>query len=57
MTITVLKKASRTFKVGCRKCGTSFSYELEDIKHNYVKGGEGVWCPSCGEWTRHPTQI
>ncbi len=53
MTITITKKAPNKFHNQCFKCTTKFTYELEDVKMNYVRGGEGVFCPECGEHCPH----
>lgn len=51
--IKVVKQGCASFEATCHKCRAVFTYTLDDVSRNYVRGGEGVWCPSCAEWIRH----
>lgn len=53
MTIRIIGKVPTNYGAHCIKCGTRFLYELDDVRANYRIGGEGVWCPTCGEWHPH----
>jgi hypothetical protein len=53
MTVEIVRKGNTTFTATCFKCSTVFSYSLGDIQTNYVKGGEGVYCPVCAEFHHH----
>jgi hypothetical protein len=37
----------------CGECGCGFTYEREDVGHNYVTGGDYTSCPHCGHPVRH----
>lgn len=51
--IEIIKKGCTKFGANCTKCGCSFTYMLNDLRRNYVRGGEQVHCPDCGEPVRH----
>jgi transcription elongation factor Elf1 len=49
----IIEKGSTTFSCKCSECGTRFTYEKEDVRHNYAHGGDWVDCPLCGHSCRH----
>lgn len=49
----IIEQGSTTFHATCSECATRFSYEPEDVYHNYVLGGDRVSCPHCGHDCRH----
>lgn len=49
----VLSKGRSEFQAKCSRCSCRFAYKLADLHRNYVRGGEFVGCPSCGEGHRH----
>ena len=49
----IIREGSTTFHMDCPECGTYFTYESEDVRHNYVRGGEWVTCPFCAHACRH----
>ncbi|MDE1834541.1 MAG: hypothetical protein KGH64_04340 [Candidatus Micrarchaeota archaeon] len=49
----IITKGITTYRVTCDECNAIFTYEREDIRPNYIKGGEWVSCPSCGHSVRH----
>ena len=51
--ITVTKKAEASYPKRCGKCGTEFRYQLDDLRHNYVRGRDEVSCPGCGSGCVH----
>jgi DNA-directed RNA polymerase subunit RPC12/RpoP len=53
MAIKIIKEGVDKFRATCGNCGTTFSYEMEDVHTNYLKGGEQVSCPHCGHSHRH----
>lgn len=53
MSKKIIVKGSTTFRATCRDCGTCFTYERDDVRQNYVRGGEWVSCPLCGQQCRH----
>lgn len=57
MTKRILEEGSTTFHARCTECGTHFSYELEDVGHNYMLGGDWVSCPKCHRGCRHYGQM
>lgn len=56
MAVTITRKAPRNYSTDCGRCGCSFSYQLDDVHRNYVRGGEFVHCPSCSNSIRHPSR-
>jgi len=53
MAIKFTKQAPKTYSSDCSRCGCAFTYQLEDVHHNYTFGGEQVSCPGCGHGVRH----
>jgi hypothetical protein len=53
MATVIIKPGRKTFHGVCSDCGCEFRYERSDVMHNYVKGGDWVHCPDCGEPMRH----
>lgn len=49
----IITKGTDTYRASCSECGTTFTYERDDVHTNYVKGGEWVSCPHCGHGHRH----
>ena len=49
----ILKQGIKTYTGHCDECGADFTYQREDVRHNYVRGGEDVGCPCCGHGVRH----
>lgn len=49
----IIEQGSTTFRATCTECGTRFTYEPEDVRRNYVRGGEETSCPHCGHTCRH----
>jgi hypothetical protein len=50
---TILKLGVDKYTATCAQCGTVFTYERSDVRHNYVNGGEDVGCPHCAHPHRH----
>ncbi len=53
MATKIVKQGSTTHRATCTDCGTVFTYERSDVHRNYVRGGEWVACPCCGENVMH----
>lgn len=53
MAIQVEKEPPKKFRTTCGRCQCVFTYELSDLRRNYVFGREEVYCPRCGESCRH----
>lgn len=49
----IIKPGTDIYRATCTECGAVFTYEREDVHHNYVRGGEHVSCPNCGHGHRH----
>ncbi len=49
----IITKGTDTYHATCTECGARFSYEREDVRTNYVRGGEWVSCPHCGHDHQH----
>lgn len=49
----IINKGTDVYKATCIECGTIFTYGREDVHHNYIKGGEEVSCPHCGNSVKH----
>lgn len=49
----IISEGRTTYHGTCHECGARFTYEREDVNHNYVRGGDWVSCPSCGHACRH----
>jgi hypothetical protein len=49
----IVKPGTDIYRCTCAECSAVFTYEREDVHHNYVKGGEFVACPNCGKDNRH----
>lgn len=49
----IVKPGTDTYRCTCHECAAVFTYEREDVHHNYVRGGEWVSCPGCGHDHRH----
>jgi hypothetical protein len=49
----IIAKGTDRYRASCSECGTVFTYEREDVHHNYVLGGDWVSCPHCGHSHRH----
>lgn len=49
----IIQEGITKYKGTCSECGAVFTYEREDVHHNYVYGGDHVSCPSCGHSCRH----
>jgi hypothetical protein len=56
MAVKIVEAPPKTYCAHCNKCGATFTYEIDDVHRNYLRGGEGIYCPSCAEWCRHTTQ-
>ncbi len=54
MAIKIVGIGKTKFSAQCKRCETKFTYELSDIKTNYVNGCEEVNCPECSESYAHP---
>lgn len=53
----IIKRGSTTRRTTRTECGTCFSYELSDVRKNYVRGGKWVSCPHCGADCRHSPYV
>jgi DNA-directed RNA polymerase subunit RPC12/RpoP len=53
MAKTIIHQGTDTYHGHCPECGTDFTYERVDVRHNYAHGGEEVGCPHCGHACRH----
>jgi len=49
----IITKGTDTYRATCSECGTAFTYEREDVHHNYMTGGDWVSCPHCAHSHRH----
>jgi len=49
----IVRQGTDTYRATCHECGTVFTYERDDVHHNYVRGGEWVSCPHCGHQLMH----
>lgn len=49
----IIQEGITQYKATCSECGARFTYEREDVHHNYIHGGDYVSCPSCGQSCRH----
>jgi predicted Zn finger-like uncharacterized protein len=49
----IIAKGINKYRGTCPECGTIFTYEREDVHHDYVHGGERVSCPHCAHSIRH----
>ena len=49
----IITKGTDSYKASCAGCGTAFTYEREDVHHNYIRGGDWVSCPHCSHDHRH----
>jgi DNA-directed RNA polymerase subunit RPC12/RpoP len=49
----IVRGGTDTYKATCHECGAVFTYQREDVHHNYIKGGEWVHCPHCGHGIMH----
>jgi len=49
----IIRDGASKYRATCHECGAVFTYQREDVRHNYVKGGEWVGCPSCGHDCHH----
>lgn len=52
----IVEDAPKEFRATCFRCGAVFAYVLKDIWHNNIRCCDGVSCPSCGDFHRHPYQ-
>ena len=52
--IAIVEKGPDVFYGQCKKCGSKFVYELEDITKGVYN--EGVRCPICDTFFEHPKQ-
>ena len=50
---TIIVEGVTKYRTTCRECAAVFTYELVDVHHNYVRGGDYVSCPGCGSACRH----
>ena len=53
MTKKIITPGTDTYRTTCHECGCQFTYERSDVWTNYVRGGDGVSCPSCGHFMHH----
>lgn len=53
MATKIIRQGSTTYRATCLECSTVFTYELEDVHQNYVRGGRWVSCPHCGHGVYH----
>lgn len=53
MSKRVISAGDDVYRATCSECGCVFTYEREDVRHNYVSGGERVSCPHCGHDCGH----
>lgn len=53
MTTRILTPGCNHYNGHCAECGCEFSYQREDVHHNYRNSGEYVACPSCGASCHH----
>jgi len=49
----IIREGTKIYRATCSECGAVFTYEREDVRRNYVKGGEWVSCPGCGHDHQH----
>lgn len=49
----IVHRGTSTCHASCSECGAVFTYQCEDVRTNYAKGGRYVDCPCCGRPYRH----
>jgi hypothetical protein len=49
----IIRQGVQRYHANCSECGATFSYEREDVHHNYARGGDYVSCPCCGHSCSH----
>ena len=60
MTTKIITAGTDTYRATCAECGCRFTYEREDVHHNYARGGDWVGCPGCHHQVMHvgaPAQV
>ena len=53
MTVKIVNPGCSSYCAHCHECGCDFTYQREDVHHNYVRGGDYVSCPVCGQACAH----
>jgi coenzyme F420-reducing hydrogenase gamma subunit len=53
MTVKIIQEGVTTYHATCHECGCKFSYNREDVHHNYLRGIDCIGCPSCGASCQH----
>ena len=53
MATKIISPGTDVYRATCTECGARFSYEREDVRTNYLRGGEEVSCPGCGHAHRY----
>lgn len=56
MTVKICKHGPAAYTTSCAKCGSGFSYELNDLLKDFMWGADYVPCPKCGARHKHPDQ-
>jgi len=49
----IISPGTDTYRATCQECSAVFTYQREDVRTNYVRGGEEVSCPHCGHSHKH----
>ena len=49
----IISSGTNHYRATCHECGAVFTYQREDVRTNYARGGEEVSCPHCGHGHRH----